>query len=687
MQFSSSAGVRGALLGVLMAASLVATAAGPKTGGTARTAVALQSPGTPEPPTRLIVRYKSGVKMAGQGGVTPATERHEAAMRVARTAHLAGVAELRYLKSVSPTLHVVLLPDALTVEEARAAMQRLRQDDGVADVTVDHRVKPHLVPNDPRFTDGAQWHLQNSGSVPGGLNAPAAWDFSTGAGVVVAVLDGGYRPHADLVDNILPGYDFVSADGSRLPPFWTANDGNGRDADARDPGDWVTQADVDAGYCSTVDERSSWHGTHVAGIVAARGDNSRDGLGVAYGARILPVRVLGRCGGYVSDILAGAGWAAGLTVPGVPANPHPARILNLSLGVDGRVCDSNAQTVVNQIRALNVSIVASAGNAGRTQISMPANCSGVIAVTAHTREGDNADYANVGAGVAISAPGGGDNTTPSFPTQPGIRGIWSTWNTGLTVPGNDDFWWLQGTSMAAPQVAGVLALLASLRPNSRMESLEQIVINAARPFPAGSYCANNPGFCGSGLLDAAAAVEAARPDSPDLSVTQSLVSGTPVLGALSQYSITVRNVGGVTATGVQVVAALSAGMQFVTSTTVLSDAVLQSSENGLTVTLGSLAPGQAVSITVSVNITDLAGTLTSTASASTELLEFSAANNQSLLVLYSPPAQVTPAAGGGGGCTVAPDGQADAGLALLVLVAGMSLLWRRRAQRVAHSAV
>lgn len=575
MHVCSATGVRGALFGVLMAASLVASAAGPKTGGTARTPVAVQSPGAPEPPTRLIVRYKTGVNMAGQGGVTLATERHEAALRVARTAHLSGVAQLQYLKSVSPTLHVVLLPDALTAEEARAAMQRLREDDGVAEVAVDHRVKPHLAPNDPRFTDEAQWHLQNSSSVPGGLNAPLGWDFSIGAGVVVAVLDGGYRPHADLVDNILLGYDFVSAEPQNATttlagfPFWTANDGNARDPDARDPGDWVTQADVAAGFCDTA-ESSTWHGTHVAGLVAAVGNNARDGLGVAYGAKVLPVRVLGRCGGYVSDILAGARWAAGLSVAGVPANPSPARILNLSLGLEGAPCDSITQSTIDELRSSNVTIVASSGNEGGTQISMPANCSGVIAVTAHTREGDNADYANVGAGVSISAPGGGANTVFDTPAG-GLRGISSTGNSGTTVPGFDRFAPLVGTSMAAPQVSGVLALLAAQRPDLRMVDLERILLDAVRPFPAGSYCATNPddlpaGFCGQGMLDAGLATAAA-------------------------------------------------------------------------------------------------------------------------VAYVAPPPVATQSDGGGGGCTVAPDGQADAGLPLLALVAGLGLLWRRRAQRGAQAAV
>nr|MCU0925535.1 S8 family peptidase [Hydrogenophaga sp.] len=389
---------------------------------------------------------------------------------------------------------------------------------GVVDVAIDHRMKPHLVPNDPRFGDGAQWHLLNSVSVPGGINAATAWDFSSGSGVVVAVLDGGYRPHADLATNVLPGYDFVSGEAPNAAttvagfPFWTANDGDARESDAQDPGDWVTQADVTAGFCNLAED-SSWHGTHVAGIAAAVGNNASDGLGVAYGARILPVRVLGRCGGFASDILAGARWAAGLAVPGAPANPNPAKVLNLSLGVAGQTCDPTTQSVVDEIRARNVSVVASSGNEGSTSISLPANCRGVLAVTAHTREGDSADYANVGSGVAISAPGGGRNTT--LPTPPtGIRGVLSTWNNGTTAPGSDALGLLSGTSMAAPQVAGVLALLASLRPELSMADLEGIVTRSVRSFPADTYCAINPqqlpaGFCGSGMLDAQLAVAAA----------------------------------------------------------------------------------------------------------------------------------------------------------------------------------
>lgn len=472
----------------------------------------------PEPVSRLIIRYRDGIKGSAAGSATPSAERAEAQAVVSRSAARAGALAMHYLKSVSPQMQVVALDQPLSANEAQALMQRLRADPAVLDVMVDQRVRPHAIPNDPSFTSGDQWHLRSPGEVPGGINAVAAWSRSTGAGVVIALLDGGYTEHADLLPNMLPGYDFVSIDPNNSvqsragQPFWTANDGNGRDAFALDPGDWVTAADVAAGFCDFPEAQSTWHGTHVAGVAAAVGNNNRSGLGVAYGAKILPVRVLGRCGGEVSDILAGARWAAGLPVPGVPANPYPAKVIGLSLGFAG-TCNATIQSTMDEVRATGASVIASSGNDGNTVISVPANCAGVLAVTAHTREGDVADYASVGRNVRLSAPGGGFNTW--LPERPGSpRGIVTTGNSGVTRPAGDITSSLQGTSMAVPQVAGVLALLAAARPDLSMDRLEEIMIANARPFPAGTYCAVNPdnlarGFCGSGLLDAKAAVDAA----------------------------------------------------------------------------------------------------------------------------------------------------------------------------------
>lgn len=647
-------------------------------------------PGTPKfaepaatvreaPVGRLIIRYRNGIALAGQGKATAASERVDAAAVVDRSARLAGAGGLRYLKSVSARLHVASLEQPVTSAQAQALMKRLRADPAVEDVLIDERAQPHFVPSDPLFTSAEQWHLQASSVTTGAINAAGAWELSRGTGVVVAVLDGGYRPHADLLTNILPGYDFISADSAfdfGGDAHWTANDGTAREADARDPGDWVTSADVSAGYCSRVAD-SSWHGTHVAGLVAAVGNNAAGGLGVAFGAKVLPVRVLGRCGGYTSDILAGARWAAGLTVPGVPANPMPARVLNLSLGVEG-ACDSAWQDVVNEVLAHNVSIVASTGNNSSSSITKPANCAGVVAVTAHDRRGRNASYANVGAGVAVSAPGG-DSDGP----------VLSTWNTGLQRPGSDTYGDMAGTSMAAPAVSGVLALLSALRPDLPMSALEGFIRSSARPFPVFDTCDRvQAGFCGSGLLDAAAALEAARPSTPDLMVTQDMLTGAPASGQVSLYVITVRNVGLQSATLVQLSASVSSDMNIESVTSGPSGADVVFSSAGLTAFQDSLAPGQTMTLTVAVRVATAGAGLTSTATASASSADANARNNRDVLLLAGPvaPAQEpesflgageSAGSGGGGGCTVAGAGQADIGLPLLVLVAALVLVWRR----------
>lgn len=449
-----------------------------------------------EPVERLIIRYKQPLAAHARASSAAMDERARAASQVEHSADVARAPQVSYLKSVSPQLHVARLSRVLPVDEAQALMERLKEDPAVESVIIDQRVRPHALslPTDPFFTMISgyyQWHLQAPSDVPGGINAAAAWAISTGANVTVAVLDGGYRPHPDLAANLLTSsdYDFIS-------DLWTANDGDLRDADAQDPGDWVSATDPDKPLDCAVED-STWHGTHVTGLVGALA-NGQEGVGVAYGAKVLPVRVLGRCGGYLSDIQAGMRWAAGLSVPGVPDTLTPAKVLNLSLGVVG-VCDSTTQAVVDEVRAHGVSVVASTGNDGLTNITKPANCSGVLAVTAHTRDGNRATYANVGDATSLSAPGG-DQT----------YAVASTWNDGLTTPGNNVYGYLHGTSMAVPQVVGTLALMASVRPDLPMQYLETLLLQSTRAFPVGSYCARNVGMCGAGLLDAGAAVAAAQ---------------------------------------------------------------------------------------------------------------------------------------------------------------------------------
>lgn len=404
--------------------------------------------------------------------------------------------------------HLLKLAQPITVDEARALAAQLQQSGEVQAAEPDLLVQPQAIaPNDPGYASWpGQWHYLSPGSVNrGGADVPAAWELTLGSGNInVAVIDTGLRPHIDL-QAALPGYDFITSTS-------VSNDGNGRDADASDPGDYAA-----AGACGSGSpaRNSSWHGTHVAGTIAALMNNGLYGTGIAPNVRILPVRALGRCGGYTSDIVDGIRWAAGIDVPGVPRNLNPARVINLSLGSAGR-CSAAFQSAVNDVIAKGTIVVAATGNAGANSVYQPANCSGVIAVTAHAIDGDNADYANIGAETVISAPGGGCGTL-SAACVPGYSAdgplVYSLGNTGATRPQADSAALKSGTSMATPHVTGTIALMLSANPLLTRAEVTSLLRSAARPHAAGSTCTlpENSGLCGAGLLDARAALAAVAP--------------------------------------------------------------------------------------------------------------------------------------------------------------------------------
>ncbi|WP_323123406.1 S8 family peptidase [Burkholderia alba] len=402
-------------------------------------------------------------------------------------------AGVRVKREMSGGATVLSLQRHVTAAEAEALAKDFAADGAVEYAEPDARMRAFLTPNDTRYSE--QWGYFNP---VGGANLPQAWDVTTGSDkVVVAVVDTGYRPHADLAANLLPGYDFITdVDG--------ANDGGGRDADASDPGDWLTQQEVDDPngpfYRCNVDQNgntypsdSSWHGTHVAGTVGAVTNNGDGVAGISWKGKILPVRVLGKCGGTLSDIADGMRWAAGLSVPGAPANPYPAKVLNFSLGGRASTCSRTYQNAINEVTAKGAAVVVAAGNNGASVANtQPANCQGVITVGATDSNGKRASFSNYGAAVKISAPG---------------VGILSTLNAGKKSPGQDSYASYNGTSMATPHVAGTVALMFAVNPALTPAQVLQKLQATARRFPSGSGCTTST--CGAGLLDAGAAVSSA----------------------------------------------------------------------------------------------------------------------------------------------------------------------------------
>ncbi len=370
------------------------------------------------------------------------------------------------------------------VSELRRMANELMASDPTLDVSLNLPMYALLTPNDTHY--GVQWHYSDA---TGGINAPAAWDITNGSGVRVAVLDTGYRPHADLAANIIGGYDFVSNSAS-------ARDGNGRDSNAEDEGDWVATANEC--YQGSQASNSSWHGTHVAGTVAAVTNNNTGVAGVAFGAKVVPVRVLAKCGGSTADIADAIVWSAGGSVSGVPANPNPVKVINMSLGGGGS-CQSVTQSAINSARSNGAVVVVAAGNSNANASGFtPASCSGVINVAATDRNGNRATYSNFGSSIDVAAPGG----------MGGADGVASTMDSGTTTPAGDTYAYNAGTSMAAPHVAGVAALMFAVNPDLTPSEVETILKDTTRSFPSGSTCSTSN--CGTGIVDAEAAVLAAQ---------------------------------------------------------------------------------------------------------------------------------------------------------------------------------
>ena len=453
----------------------------------------------------LIVRYRTGVSVA-MGRAAPGSTASGVALHAGR--------------ALADGFVRVDLPVAMSADAAEAVAARLASDPSVLSavpdrwVTIaDAPVRPASVPaapNDPDYAPYQAWNYDGAY----GIRMLRAWEVTRGSSsVTVAVVDTGITAHPDLDPAILgTGADLITDPA-------TANDGGGRDMNAADPGDW----------CGT--EPSSWHGTHVAGTIAAVADNGIGVTGIAPGVRVLPVRVLGRCGGRISDVADGIRWAAGLSVAGVVVNPHPAQVINISLSADAPSCDAYLQDAISAAIAAGSIVVVAAGNytdklaggiGADASGTSPANCAGVIAVAATGPAGDRASYSNWGPAVTLAAPGG-DGTTE----------VWSTLNSGTTVPVAPTYGGYEGTSMATPHVAAIVALMLSVHPGLSAADARTILTSTASAFPSSSV--SHPcsaGFCGAGIADARAALAAALPAK----MAQTIAVPVPSIGMVGTSS-------------------------------------------------------------------------------------------------------------------------------------------------------
>ncbi|MBL8348800.1 MAG: S8 family serine peptidase [Burkholderiaceae bacterium] len=620
-------------LGLLLAALVLAwgpggSAPAQAAGGPRQAAAAPRAPAEDPDDARVIVKVRSGSAMALEVAGRP-----RLAGRLGRQLALASMQDGHVLGRRTQSLR------ARGLSSSQLAARLAALPDVEWAVPARRKTFTAVVPNDPFYADHltgitpvvGQWYLRAPDATRmSAIDAEAAWAITTGSGAItVATLDTGViGSHPDLAGKLHPGYDFVSRSSSSA-------DGNGRDADASDPGDWSTTADS----CGAAD--SSWHGTQVAGLIGAATDNGIGMAGVGRNVMVLPVRVLGKCGGFDDDIIAAMRWAGGLGSSPV-ANAHPARVLNLSLGSSGS-CSAAYRDAIAELSAAGVSVVVAAGNDTGHAVNEPANCPGVIAVAGLRHAGTKVGYSNIGPEVAIAAPAG--NCVND--TGPCLYPLLTTTNAGKTTPGaniySDSFQTSLGTSFAAPIVAGTVGLMLSVDPRMAPAEVKAALQRSARPFPtsgaqeAGATACHPPGAaeqnecycttstCGAGMLDAGGAVAAARDALLAPTAAIALSSGSPVAGD----SITLSAGGSTVSEGRTI-----AGYQW-TLTRGADLAALVGATDGASVTLATRAAGEVV---VQLTVTDS----TNASRSSSQSITIAAAP-----VVVSAPAE--PGGGGGGG--------------------------------------
>ena len=404
----------------------------------------------------------------------------------------------RHLRRMSLGADVISTTQKLNASEAEQLMRQIAANPNVEFVQVDRLLQHTLTPNDSSYSQ--QWGYFDADA---GIRANQAWDVANGSGIIVAVLDTGHVSHSDLNANVSGGYDFIN-------DATVAGDGNGRDSDPSDPGDYYGG------------NGSSWHGTHVAGTVAAVTNNAKGVAGTAWGATVMPVRVLGRGGGYTSDIADAIIWASGGSVSGVPtlSASQAADVINMSLGGSGS-CDSLTQNAINSAVSRGTTVVVAAGNSNANVANFsPASCNNVVAVASVTSSSSRSSFSNYGSLIDVSAPG---------------SNILSTLNSGSTTPGSESYASYNGTSMASPHVAGAVALAQSRRLALGLSlwTPSQVEANLkSTAYPLSGSCS---GGCGAGIIDANALVALAGgsstpPPPPPPPTGGSLTKGVAVTG-------------------------------------------------------------------------------------------------------------------------------------------------------------
>ena len=670
---------------LIRATALLATLLAPMA---LHTPMAQRAPAADEPgaQARVIVKYRAGSHLMKTQALTASGQRLLQARALGQRLGI----EMSPGIALGERSHVVT---ARGLSSGRLAARLAAQAD-VEYAVADEKKWAIAVPSDPFYatrpynnliapTSGGplvgQWYLKPPGlagtpanTAPSAINVEKAWDVTTGSpGIVVAVLDTGVRfDHPDLVlvasgGNLLRGRDMISADdsvgGAGGSNFSTANDSDGRDDDPSDPGDWVTSAEAtnNATFRNCTVENSSWHGTQTIGIVGARTDNGAGIAGIGRNVRVLPVRVLGKCGGYDSDIIAGMLWSAAIAVPGVPANADKARVVNLSLGGLG-ACSAAYQDAITQLTAAGVVVVASAGNSAGHAVGTPANCPGVISVAGLRHVGTKVGFSDIGTGITLAAPAGNCiNTTAGSPC---LYPIMTTSNAGTTTPVaggiyTDSFNASLGTSFSAPLVAGTVALMLSRQPLLTPAEVRSNLQATARPFPttggspAAPQCAAPTGAdqlecycttstCGAGMLDAHAAVLAVG-----LQARITVSPAVPVAGqsvVLSSDSLVLP--GQTIATYAWVVSAGTAG------------AAISGAANGASVTVTTTTAG---TFTAQLTVTDSNGVVSTV--------------SQPVTVASTAPAPAASSDSGGGG---AVDGRWL--VLLLAAMLALAIVDRRR---------